>query len=246
MPRKVRSDMCGDEIGPGGGNRQQGHGPGHHAAPGPHGELRRPAEDQAHRWSRRIVGCRVEESESMDDNAELIQSICDELDIDAAGLVLHADNGGAMKGSTMLATLQRLGIVASFSRPKVSEDNPYSEALLRTLKYRPWYPGRPFESIEQARPWVASFVTWYNEEHLHSAIGFVTSQNRHAGRDAAIRARRRQVYAQARQKHSERWSGPTRSWDRVQVVRLNPDAETNHTDEAHATAARSHSRRLHS
>lgn len=188
-------------------------------------------------WSRKIVGWRVEESESMEDSAELIQSICDELGIDPDSLVLHSDNGGPMKGSMMLATLERLGIVASFSRPSVSDDNPYSEALFRTLKYRPWYPSRPFESIEEARAWVASFVTWYNEEHLHSAIGFVTPQDRHAGRDKAILAKRREVYEKARQRHPERWSGNARNWERVEVVRLNPDAETKHTDEAHATAA---------
>lgn len=188
-------------------------------------------------WSRKIVGWRVEESESMDDSSALIQTICDELGIDPSGLVLHADNGGPMKGSTMQATLERLGIVASFSRPSVSDDNPYSEALFRTLKYRPWYPSRPFQSIEEARAWVASFVTWYNEEHLHSAIGFVAPQDRHTGRDEEILARRREVYEKARQRHPERWSGSTRNWDRVEVVTLNPDATINHTDEAHAAAA---------
>ena len=86
-----------------------------------------------------------------------------------------------MKGSTLLATLQRLGIVASFSRPRVSDDNPYSEALFRTLKYRPEYPRRPFETIEEARQWVRWFVRWYNTEHLHSAIRFVTPDDRHFG-----------------------------------------------------------------
>lgn len=188
-------------------------------------------------WSRKIVGWRVEESELMDHSAELIQSLCNELGIDAAGLVLHADNGGPMKGSTMLATLERLGIVASFSRPRVSDDNPYSEALFRTLKYRPWYPSRPFETIEEARNWVASFVTWYNEEHLHSAIGYVTPQDRHDGRDEAILAKRQRVYELARQRHPERWRGTTRKWDRVEVVCLNPDSKTKHSDEAHAAAA---------
>ena len=129
-------------------------------------------------FSRKIVGWTVEAEELMDHSTELIKRICDEAGIDPVGLVLHSDNGGPMKGSTMLATLQRLGIVASFSRPRVSDDNPYSEALFRTLKYRPWYPDRPFESIEEARAWVESFVAWYNSEHLHSAIGFVTPDDR--------------------------------------------------------------------
>ena len=188
-------------------------------------------------WSRKIVGWRVEEAESMDDSAELIQTICYELGIDPEGLVLHADNGGPMKGSTMLATLQRLGIVASFSRPSVSDDNPYSEALFRTLKYRPWYPCHPFGNIEEARTWVASFVAWYNDEHLHSAIGFVTPDDRHMGHDGAILAKRREVYEKARRRHPERWSGATRKWDQVEVVKLNPDTETNHEEKAHAKAA---------
>lgn len=188
-------------------------------------------------WSRKIVGWRLEESESMDDSSALIQTICYEQGIDPTGLVLHADNGGPMKGSTMLATLQRLGIVASFSRPSVSDDNPYSEALFRTLKYRPWYPNRPFESIEEARAWVTSFVKWYNEEHLHSAIGFVTPQDRHAGRDEVILAKRHRVYEKARQRHPERWSGPSRNWNRIETVSLNMDADTEHSGKAHAEAA---------
>jgi len=188
-------------------------------------------------WSRKIVGWRVEKSESMDFASELITSICDELGVDPEGIVLHSDNGGPMKGSTMLATLHVLGIVASFSRPRVSDDNPFSEALFRTLKYRPWYPERPFQSLDEARAWVCAFVNWYNGEHLHSAIGFVTPNDRHAGRDVEILAKRHELYEQARLMRPERWSGATRNWNRVEVVKLNPDAETNHEGEAHAAAA---------
>jgi transposase InsO family protein len=179
-------------------------------------------------WSRKIVGWRVERTESMDSSAELINSICEKLGVDPEGIVLHSDNGGPMKGSTMLATLQSLGIVASFSRPRVSDDNPYSEALFRTLKYRPWYPNRPFQSLEEARAWVGAFVDWYNGEHLHSAVGYVTPNERHAGRDVDILAQRRVVYEEAKRRHPQRWSRATRNWCRVEVVKLNPDAETNH------------------
>ncbi len=188
-------------------------------------------------WSRKIVGWRVEYTESMDYSSELITSICAELGVDPTGIVLHSDNGGPMKGSTMLATLQVLGIVASFSRPRVSDDNPFSEALFRTLKYRPWFPNRPFNSLDEARAWVSAFVVWYNGEHLHSAIGYVTPSDRHADRDVEILAKRREVFEQARQLHPERWSGAIRNLDRVEVVTLNPDAATNHTGEAHAAAA---------
>ena len=130
-----------------------------------------------------------------------------------------------MKGSTMLATLQRLGIVESFSRPHVSDDNPYSESLFRTLKYRPTYPRGAFANIEAARLWVQDFVAWYNTEHLHSAIGFVTPSDRHAGTDKALLAARQKTYEAARKRNPERWAGKTRSWERVEVVKLNPERE---------------------
>ena len=174
-------------------------------------------------WSRKIVGWAVHEEESMDLSARLIDEVATRLGCDRSGLVLHSDNGGPMKGSTMLATLKRLGIVESFSRPHVSDDNPYSESLFRTLKYRPSYPRGAFASIEAAREWVADFVAWYNTEHLHSAIGFVTPEDRHTARDVVILDGRRQIYEAARKRNPERWAGSTRNWERVEVVTLNPE-----------------------
>lgn len=173
-------------------------------------------------WSRKIVGWAVHESESNEIAAQLFVETCRAMELDPAGLVLHSDNGGPMKGSTMLATLQRLGVIPSFSRPSVSDDNAFIESLFRTLKYRPSYPSGAFTSIEAARAWVAEFVAWYNTEHLHSGISFVTPDARHAGADEAILAHRREVYARARQRHPERWSRGTRRWDHVKVVRLSP------------------------
>src|SRR3546814_8202691 len=86
-----------------------------------------------------------------------------------------------MKGSTMLATLQALGVAPSYSRPAVSNDNPFSESLFKTLKYRPAYPRQAFEDLGAARAWVSEFECWYNHEHRHSAIRFVTPAQRHAG-----------------------------------------------------------------
>ena len=106
--------------------------------------------------------------------------------IDPEGLILHSDNGSPMKGSTMLATLQHLGVMPSFSRPQVSNDNPYSESLFRTLKYRPEYPSQPFASIQEAQQWVDQFVRWYNTEHRHSEIRFVTPDERHYGKEKSI------------------------------------------------------------
>ena len=133
---------------------------------------------------------------------------------------MHSDNGSPMKGATMLATLQRLGVIASFSRPSVSDDNPFSEALFRTLKYRPEYPERAFEDIAAARTWVERFVRWYNHEHRHSAIRFVTPDERHSGEDHDILQRREKVYDQARKRHPQRWSGRTRNWTPVDGVYL--------------------------
>jgi putative transposase len=104
----------------------------------------------------------------------------------------------------------------------VSDDNPYSEALFKTLKYCPHFPRQPFESIEEARQWVQGFAHWYNEQHLHSALKFVTPGQRHRGEDRAILQQREQLYAAARAQHPERWSGSTRDWTPESTVLLNP------------------------
>lgn len=130
---------------------------------------------------------------------------------------------GPMKGATMLATLERLGVMPSFSRPRVSDDNPFSEAIFRTLKYVPEYP-RVFESIEHARQWVNAFVQWYNNGHLHSGIGYVTPSSRHDGEDIAILTKRRETYAAARRRRPDRWSRTTRVWSRPDEVFLNPES----------------------
>jgi putative transposase len=173
-------------------------------------------------WSRKIVGWEVHEEESAEHAALLFETICQLSGIDPSGLVLHADNGGPMKGATMVATLERLGVLTSFSRPRVSDDNPYSEALFRTLKYRPEYPTKPFVDVEAARAWVSSFVGWYNTEHLHSGIRFVTPNDRHEGRDVEVLARRIAVYEAAQGAHPERFKNGTRDWSRIEEVRLNP------------------------
>jgi len=176
-------------------------------------------------YSRKIVAWEVHETESAAKASELITQACLREGIRQEQLVLHADNGGPMKGATMLSTLQKLGVVPSFSRPAVSDDNPYSEALFRTLKYTPTYPNQPFASLEAARQWVLGFVRWYNGEHRHNAIGFVTPDQRHSGRDVELLRKRRSVYEQAREKHPERWTGAIRNWEPVREVWLNPDHE---------------------
>lgn len=173
-------------------------------------------------WSRKIVGWSVRLEESAEYAKGFIQQAIAGEGVDSTKLVLHADNGGPMKGSTMLATLQRLGVVASFSRPSVSDDNPFSEALFRTMKYRPGYPRKPFPSLVEAIQWVEGFVAWYNDEHLHSGIRYVTPSDRHARRDRPILAKRHDVYTAARDRNPQRWSRSTRNWSPVGAVYLNP------------------------
>lgn len=176
-------------------------------------------------WSRKIVGARVFAEENAECAAQLFVQTCIRHGVEPDGLVLHSDNGGPMKGSTMLATLQWLGVVPSFSRPHVSDDNPYAEAIFRTLKYAPEYPNRPFASLEEAQRWVEEFVRWYNTRHLHSAIRFVTPDQRHFAQEEAILANRQRVYEEARRLNPERWSGSVRDWTPVGEVRLNPERQ---------------------
>jgi transposase InsO family protein len=173
-------------------------------------------------YSRKIVGWEVHESESAEHAAILIEKACWAEQVRQDGLVLHSDNGSPMKGATMLAKLQKLGIMPSFSRPSVSNDNPYSESLFGTLKYTPAYPAKPFESLEAARDWVHQFVRWYNEQHRHSGLRYVTPSERHGEQDIAILERRKAVYELAKLRRPERWSGPTRNWNTVGSVWLNP------------------------
>lgn len=174
-------------------------------------------------WSRRIVGWTVADHQSASVAAKLIQRICDDDGIDAKGLVLHSDNGKPMRGATMIATLQWLGIVPSFSRPHVSNDNPYSEALFRTLKHTPAYPRLPFADVETAQSWVTRFVAWYNGEHRHSALRYVTPDQRHFHHERQVLARRQAIYERARRRAPERWSRSTRNWTPIGTVVLNPE-----------------------
>ncbi len=174
-------------------------------------------------YSRKIVGWQVYEDENSEWAADILRDITQREGIAPEQITLHSDNGGPMKGASMLATLQVLGIMPSFSRPAVSNDNPYSESLFKTLKYRPEYPAQPFADITEARQWVSGFVDWYNFEHRHSAIQFVTPAQRHAGLDTAILAQRQALYQAAKARHPERWSQQTRNWQPVQVVYLNPN-----------------------
>lgn len=173
-------------------------------------------------YSRKIVGWSIHEVQSAEHGAKLIKQA--HLDEGVPhGVVLHSDNGGPMKGLTMLAMLETLGVVPSFSRPSVSDDNPYSEALFKTLKYHPTFPLlTKFLTVLGARVWCEQFVRWYNNQHLHSALKFVTPHQRHTGEDIQIREKRCLVYNLAKTQNPERWSGNARNWDLPITVTLNP------------------------
>jgi putative transposase len=175
-------------------------------------------------FSRKIVGWSVHEIESSEYAAKLINQACLDEKINRDQIVLHSDNGSSMKGATMLAMLQTLGIIPSFSRPSVSDDNPYSEALFKTLKYHPTFPKwTKFVEINAARIWCEKFVFWYNQVHLHSALKFVTPTQRHNGEDTTIRHKRHLVYQTARNQNPERWSRNSRDWSLPEIVTLNPN-----------------------
>lgn len=170
-------------------------------------------------WDRSIVGWSIEEEESGLHGAELLRRACIRQGVNAGELIVHQDNGAPMISFEFLAALSHWGR-ASYSRPGVSDDNPFSESQFKTLKYRPDFPER-FASIDGATAWVEKYVEWYSNEHRHSGIGFVTPQQRRDGTDIAILETRRTTYADARTAHPERWSRNIRKWDRPDIVFLN-------------------------
>jgi transposase InsO family protein len=181
-------------------------------------------------YSRKIVGWEVHDRESSEQASVLIRKAVLSEGCIGQPLVLHADNGSPMKGSTMKTTMEKLGITSSYSRPRVSNDNPFSEALFRTFKYRPNWPMKGFVTKTEAQEWVRYFANWYNDEHLHSAIRFVTPNARHSGSDRKTLANRAILYANARAQNPQRWSGKARNWQPAGPVWLNPENEIGDTE----------------
>lgn len=145
-------------------------------------------------------------------------------------VTLHSDNGGPMKGATIKATLEKLGVLTSYSRPRVSNDNPYAESLFGTMKGRSEYPSQPFTSLEQAQAWVDRFVEWYNYEHRHSGLNWVTPIARHTGADIELLRRRKATYETARRRNPKRWSGSVRNCNPAPAVSLNPTTSSSRTE----------------
>lgn len=177
-------------------------------------------------WSRKIVGHEVYESETGELAAQLFTRTVLAEGYRGEGLVIHADNGAPQRSSTLRIKLDQLGLRTSYNRPRVSNDNAYAESLFRTTKYRHDFPIEGFASLDDARVWVLKFVRWYNTEHRHSAINFVTPHQRHAGEDSRILEARKSVYAAAKELNPSRWSGETRNWNKPGAVWLNPEQKT--------------------
>jgi putative transposase len=178
-------------------------------------------------YSRKIVGFEVHDTDTAEHAAHLARRTAFAEGVPAMTVrpVLHGDNGATLKATTVLAMLHWLGITPSYSRPRVSDDNAFAEALFRTAKYRPDFPLRGLADLDAARQWAARFVQWYNEEHRHSAIRYVTPAQRHAGQDHSLLEARHVLYQDARRRHPRRWSGSTRNWTPIDGVTLNPERD---------------------
>ena len=179
-------------------------------------------------YSRKIVGFEVHDTDSADHAAHLARrtALAEGIHAMPTRPVLHGDNGATLKATTVLAMLHWLGIKPSYSRPRVSDDNAFAEALFRTVKYRPEFPSKGFADLDAARQWTVRFVQWYNHEHRHSGIRYVTPAQRHASQDRPLLEARHAVYQDARDRNPRRWSRQTRNWTPVTVVTLNPERDT--------------------
>ena len=176
-------------------------------------------------FSRKIIAWDIWMDESAENSSILVRRavLSEHLIASSKPLVLHSDNGSPMKGASLLETLYLLGITPSKSRPRVSNDNPYAESIFRTCKYRPNYPSAGFTNLTQARTWVLAFVKWYNHEHRHSGLNFLTPHQRHSGIGQVILEKRKKLYENAKAAHPERWSKEIRNWTLNNEVWLNPE-----------------------
>jgi len=171
-------------------------------------------------FSRRAVGWMVATVESASLAKRLIQETCDKEGVRPDELTLHADRGSSMKSKLVAQLLADLGVTKSHSRPRVSNDNPFSEAQFKTLKYRPTFPGS-FESLANSRNFLGPFFDWYNNAHYHSGIALLTPSSVHYGQAEKILASRQAVIDSAYAEHPERYvNGPPRVAQLPSVVRI--------------------------
>ena len=155
-------------------------------------------------YSRKIVAWSIDAVESDKVAKRLIKTACKREGINPDQLILHSDRGAQMTGNTIAELLEDLGVTRSLSRPRTSNDNPYSEANFKTVKYRPDYPDR-FESVDEARSWMRRFARWYNHDHYHSAIAYLYPNNVLAGTAAEVVAARQAVLDAAYQANPQRF-----------------------------------------
>lgn len=191
-------------------------------------------------YSRKIVSWEVHDTDDSTHAAHLVRraALAENIQVSRTKPILHGDNGATLKATTVLAMLYWLGVKPSYSRPRVSNDNAYAESLFRTAKYRPQFPANGFASLEDARQWARTFVHWYNIEHRHSGIQYVSPEQRHSGNDERILAARHTLYQQARERQPNRWVRHTRNWQPIGAVTLNPERDiivTAHQMENHKT-----------
>jgi putative transposase len=155
-------------------------------------------------FSRYVVGWMVAERDSATLAERLFAATCEKQEIRPGQLTVHADRGTAMTAKSVALLLADLGVTRTHSRPQVSDDNPYSEAQFKTLKYHPTFPER-FGSVQDARAFCQGFFAWYNIAHRHDALGLLTPEAVHYGRAEAILEQRRLVLAAAYAAHPERF-----------------------------------------
>jgi len=175
-------------------------------------------------FSRKIINYEVWAEENADHSIDLLKraSLKEKIALNNNPLILHGDNGSPLKAASVLSTMYQLGLTPSHSRPRVSNDNAHAEALFRTVKYHPSIP-EAFSDLNQARTWSQQFVTWYNFEHRHSALKFVTPDQKHRGQDISILSKRKEIYRKAKEKNPNRWiQNKTRNWSPVLQTSLNP------------------------
>ena len=175
-------------------------------------------------FSRYVTGWLIAPRESATLAQELIASSCLQQGIAPEQLTVHADRGGPMKAKAVAHLLADLGVNKSHSRPYTSDDNPFSEAQFRTLKYRPDFPDR-FGSLQDARSWARRFFYWHNQQHRHTSLALLTPAMVHGGRAEAVLQQRQQVLSTAYLAHPERFvRGQPLPGALPQAVWINPPA----------------------
>jgi putative transposase len=188
-------------------------------------------------FSRYVVGWMVAHGEGARLAERLIEETCTKQNISPGQLTIHADRGSAMTSKTVALLFSDLDILRSHSRPHVSDDNPFSESHFRTLKYRPDFPDR-FGSLEHARQVCRPLFDWYNTEHHHSGLAFLTPATVHHGRAAQVLDARHRVRLAAYAAHPERFvNGPPRRQSLPPAVWINPPEKTTHQDAPGSTQA---------